>query len=140
MMTEIPYAYDHSKCEDYFRKMMADATRRYFAIVVDGKVVGQIYLKHIDWHGKTSSFGIALIDDSVKGKGYGTKAIQLLFDYAFDSLGLETIYADTVLGNVRSQYVLKKLGFIHVRDDANFSFYKIRRGDLGSPDFPEGGI
>jgi len=130
MMTEIPYQYSYQSCEDYFRKMTSDVTRKYFAIIANGRVVGQIYLKHIDWYAKTSSFGIALSNDLVKGKGYGTKAITALLKYAFNDLHLETIFADTVLRNVRSQHVLEKLGFTHTHDDDNFRFYKLSRSSL----------
>jgi len=30
-----------------------------------------------------TEFGVALTDDAVKGKGFGTEAIKLLIDYGF---------------------------------------------------------
>ena len=139
MMSSAVYSYDYQSCQSYFDKMMSDITRRYFAIVADKKVLGQIYLKNIDWYAKTSCFGISMIDDSAKGKGYGTKAIKLLMNYAFVELGMETIFADTVLQNTRSQYVLEKLGFIFTHENCNFKYYELRRGEYCLPNFPKEG-
>ena len=36
------------------------------------------------------------INDTVKGKGYGTRAEALAVEYAFARLGLATVYADTI--------------------------------------------
>ena len=127
MMSDTEHHYDYDICEKIYWDKMADATRKYFTIVHDGKVVGYIYLKHINWDEKSSEFGIALVDDSVKGKGYGTKAINLIVEYAFDTLGLETMVASSVLRNTRSQHVLEKVGFVHTYCDCKFRYYELKR-------------
>ena len=125
MMSDTQHVYDPDICEEFYRDRMADATRKYFSVMHDGKVVGYIYLKHMDRDKKSSEFGIAMMDDSVKGKGYGTEAIWLLAEYAFNVLGLETIIATAVLRNVRSQHVLTKMGFVHTHSDGKFNYYKL---------------
>jgi RimJ/RimL family protein N-acetyltransferase len=125
IMDATPYIYDYERVESAYKARMSDNTREYFAIVHDGKSIGQIYLKHIDLESKTSSFGIALADDSVKGRGFGTEAINLLINYAFRDLGLVTVFADTLLHNTRSQHVLKKVGFMFTHEDDMFKHYRI---------------
>jgi len=132
MMSDVPYVYDYEACEAAYVRKMADATRKYFSIVDSGKVVGEIYLKHIDWEAGSAEFGIAMIDDSVKGKGFGTEAIELLLKYAFGVLGLETMIATAVLRNVRSQHVLGKLGFVYTHSDVKFKYYELKRAWAGS--------
>jgi len=127
MMDTTPYAYDAPRCEKAFHIRMEDLTRAYFSILCEGRVIGEIYLKRMDKERKTAEFGIALINDSVKGKGYGTEAINLLTEYAFNMLGLETVNADTVLRNTRSQHVLEKVGFVYTHENADFRYYKIAR-------------
>ena len=100
---------------------------RYFAILRKGKPIGQIYLKHIHWESKSAEFGIALSDDSVKGKGYGTEAIALLAGHAFGALGIDTLLADSVLRNARSQHVLEKLGFQCTHEDSVFKYYRLEK-------------
>jgi len=127
MMDETPYAYDFERCEKAYNSRVADVTRKYFAILCNGDVIGDIYLKHIKADEKSAEFGIALIDDSVKERGFGTEAIKLLIDYVFQELGLETIFANSVIRNTRSQYVLEKLGFAYKNEDATFKYYKLEK-------------
>jgi|SRR5690554_3286703 len=129
MMEDEPYLYDEEKVNLNFDVRMADTTREYFAICNDEKIIGQIYLKHINKEKKSAEFGVALINNSVKNKGLGTKAIKTLLDYAFNTLGLSSIYADTIIRNKRSQHILEKVGFSKIMEDSSFIFYKIDRTD-----------
>jgi len=127
MMDAMPFVYQQDICEMAYEKRKNDATREYFSIMAGGELVGQIYLKHIDWNEKSAEFGIALINDSVKGKGYGAEAIELLTEYAFDVLGLEVMTANSVLRNVRSQHVLEKVGFVYTHSDEKFRYYRLEK-------------
>ena len=97
----------------------------YFSIVYEDKVVGLIYLKHIDNDKRTTDFGIALINDLIKGKGYGSEAIRLLINYVFVNMNFKKITADTIIRNIKSQHVLEKVGFIYTHEDLNFKYYKL---------------
>jgi RimJ/RimL family protein N-acetyltransferase len=125
MMTDTPYTYDYEKCQESYISRTLDPTRQEFAIMSDGELVGLISLKRIDKEKKQAEFGIALTDDLVKGKGYGTQAIALLVDHAENTLGLRTILANSVHRNTRSQHILIKVGFVYTHEDANFKFYEL---------------
>lgn len=129
MMTENPYEYSKDKVDNYFDQRTKDPKRKIFAIVVDGKAIGEAQIKYIDEIMKTGNLAIHLVNDSVKGKGYGSEAEQLIIKYAFEYIGLNTLYGDAVLRNIRSQYVMEKLGFNYVCEDEGFKCYELKRED-----------
>ena len=69
-----------------------------------------------------NTLSIHLQNDTVKGKGYGTRAEQLAIQYAFEVLNMVAVNADTIIKNTRSQHVLEKVGFKaaeKISDDIN---------------------
>lgn len=123
MMENTTYVYNYENVENNYYLKTNDTTRQYFFIFIEKKVIGQICLKHIDREKETTEIGIALINDSVKGKGYGTEAVKLLIDYVFNTLCFEKIFADSVLRNIRSQHILENFGFAFTHEDSNFRYY-----------------
>ena len=63
-------------------------------------------------------------NDSVKNKGYGTQAEILALQYAFKEMKLNTVYAEAIHKNKRSQHVLKKVGFVETHQDNTFIYYR----------------
>ena len=51
----------------------------------------------------------------------------MALELGFDALGMETILADSLLPNARSQHVLRKLGFRQTAEDERFRYYRISR-------------
>ena len=121
-----PYRYDKEAVDRYFdAKQTPD--RLLFAILKDGVPVGELHLKRIDRRNRECTLSIHLQNDGVKGRGYGTRAERLALRYAFDVLGLEAVNADTVAKNTRSQHILEKLGFQHIRDEGGVRYYRCQR-------------
>lgn len=77
----------------------------------NGEPIGNMNLKRIDYEQSKCELGIILVNDSVKGKGYGSEAVSLLINYTFNNLGLNKIYADTMGSNIKMQKIFSKLGF-----------------------------
>ena len=117
----------NAKWVDHFLDRRQDPDRVILAVMCDGKPVGQIDLKHIDPVKKECELSIHMRNDSVKGKGYGTRAEQLALKYAFDVLEMEAVNADAVLKNTRSQHVLEKVGFRYVGEDETYKYYRCER-------------
>jgi RimJ/RimL family protein N-acetyltransferase len=92
-----------------------------FAIVLreTGELVGETGLYSIDWIARTAESGSWLYRAVDRGKGYGTEAKSLLFEYAFDRLGLNMIWAWVKERNPRSQAALRKQGY---RDAGRFTW------------------
>ena len=118
----IPYEYAEEKVNQYFEQQQSP-DRIVFMIMEDGRPVGEVKLKYIDRDAKQCSLGIHLQNDQAKNRGVGTAAERLALDYAFGVLGMETVNADAVLKNKRSQHVLEKVGFTFVREDDTFRYY-----------------
>lgn len=121
-----PYRYDKDAVDQYFEAKQAP-DRVLFAILRDGAPVGELQLKQIDREKKECTLSIHMQNDGVKGRGYGAQAERLALRYAFDVLGMAAVNADTVVKNTRSQHILEKLGFQHIRDEGDFRYYRCRR-------------
>ncbi len=127
MMTDKPFSYTKEWVNQHFAMRNGDPARRFFAVTVDGRAIGEIQVKYLNFVVKKGNIGITLINDSVKGKGYGTEAERLIIQYAFQKLKLNVLYADAVLRNTRSQHIMEKLGFRYVCKDDIFRYYELQR-------------
>lgn len=117
------YIYSPENVDCYYNRNSGSG-RMLFAIMVDGKIVGECKLKNIDLKRRQCSMGIHLQNDSVKEKGYGTEAERLILRFAFEHLGMSAVYAEAVHKNTRSQHVLEKVGFRMIREDETFRYYR----------------
>ena len=118
-----PFVYDPEWVDRYFdRQQRPD--RVAFLLFRDLRPIGEVILKEIDQNKKECVLSIHMQNDSVKGKGYGTKAILMAYGWARDVLGMQAVKADAVLKNTRSQHILKKLGFRLVSEDGTFKYYQ----------------
>ena len=123
-----PYVYSEEFCDARLERYH-QMGRIYLAAVLQNTPIGEIVLKNIDRDRKCCTMGITLVNDNYKGKGYGTAAERMTLQYAFDELGMETVYADSLLGNLRSQHVLKKAGFEETGRDDTFVYYQCKKAD-----------
>lgn len=131
-----PYVYEESACDAYFERHR-QLGRIHLAILAQDHAIGEIILKKIDWDRKHCTMGISMQCDRYKNRGYGTQAEILALDYAFGELGMHTVYADALLGNLRSQHVLKKVGFIETHRDDSFVYFECRKAHRINPKTPE---
>lgn len=120
------YQYDAAAVDRYYDAKQVPS-RILFAIMKEGKPIGELQLKQIDLQKKECTLSIHMQNDAVKGKGYGSAAEQLALQYAFTVMGMVVVNADTVIKNARSQYVLEKVGFQFVKEENGFRFYRCAR-------------
>jgi RimJ/RimL family protein N-acetyltransferase len=57
-------------------------------------------------------FGIVIGEETDRGKGYGTDALNAICDFGFGELRLERIYLDVFADNARGQRSYAKAGFV----------------------------
>jgi len=76
----------------------------------DMKAIGLADLFNFSPEHLRAEVGIALTEDEC-GKGYGTEAMRMLRDYAFNVLRLHTLYATVPEDNSSSIAILKACGF-----------------------------
>jgi [ribosomal protein S5]-alanine N-acetyltransferase len=77
----------------------------------DGRCVGRVGLRGIDWNYRTVESLSYWIDPRFWGQGYATEASWFLCHVAFTSLGIRRISSSALEPNVASIRVMRKLGF-----------------------------
>ncbi len=96
----------------WFKKMQDDDSRLEFVIETTEKTsVGIIGLAGIDSTHWTAEIYIVIGQKEFWGKGVMLEAECLLIDWAFNSKGLEKIWAEARPENVASVITMKKIGF-----------------------------
>lgn len=118
------YQYSPERIDRYWETRKKPKDRKDFFVLLESEVIGELALKHIDFEKKECELSIHLQNDSVKNKGYGSAAERLALAYAFENLGMESVLADSVLKNTRSQHVLEKVGFVLIGVDDTFKYYR----------------
>ncbi|MDR1356070.1 MAG: GNAT family N-acetyltransferase [Tannerellaceae bacterium] len=79
-------------------------------IEVCGVGVGLIDIYDFDRHHGKASVGV-LLDSEYRGRGYATRALSLVIDYAFSFLKLHQLYAYIPVGNEPSKTLFMRCGF-----------------------------
>ena len=94
-------------------KMLNDKNSGNFAIVnlENDNVIGNCSIHHIDVQDRTATVGIFIGDEQNRSKGYGTEALKLLIDYAFNYLNMNNIMLGVKSFNERAINCYKKVGF-----------------------------
>ncbi len=120
------YQYDEAAVNRYFDTKQ-NLSRVLLAVMKDGAPIGEIQLKQIDRERRECTLSIHMQNDTWKGRGYGTCAEQLAVQYAFETLDLSAVNADTITKNERSQHVLEKVGFRFIKEENGFKYYRCER-------------
>lgn len=97
--------------DQYFELLLENNTRRSFAIMHKNEHIGTVGLKDIDNISKTAECFIDIGEKSFRYRGFGPKALSLLFNFAFNDLVLDFIKLDVLEFNVVAIKAYVKLGF-----------------------------
>lgn len=73
--------------------------------------LGGVNLHNIDLAHRRAELGIMIGEPDARGKGYGTEAVQLMCDYGFNAMGLNSIMLLTFEFNIAGQKAYEKAGF-----------------------------
>lgn len=74
--------------------------------------IGNVGLHQIDWVSRVGTFGIIIGEKEYQNKGYGTEAVILMLDYAFDVLNLNRVELTVFEFNTRAIRCYEKAGFV----------------------------
>ena len=86
-------------------------------------VIGHFIMRYIHGNNKVLRFGWVIVDDSIRGKGYGTSMLRTGLYYAFNILGVHTVTIGVFEHNDIAHSCYKKVGFVdkeivpHERDN-----------------------
>ena len=97
----------------WFDQLQQRTDCRYFSVeAIDaGLHVGNIWLWDINTADRKAEVRILFGDDASRGRGYGSEAIALLADLAFDTMSLHRLYAFVFSINPRAKRAFEKAGF-----------------------------
>lgn len=99
--------------EAQYEERDAEAKRRafYFAMEVDGELVGECGLHAIDHFNRRCELGIGIGQD-YWGKGYGQDAVRTLVDYAFEHINMNRVELYVLADDPRAVGAYRKAGFV----------------------------
>ncbi|HEY0248893.1 MAG TPA: GNAT family protein [Gryllotalpicola sp.] len=77
-----------------------------------GRDVGSVFIRDIDHVHRKGEFGIFIGDDTMRGRGIGTRATALILSHGFELLGLNKIFLRVFADNERAIRSYERSGFV----------------------------
>jgi RimJ/RimL family protein N-acetyltransferase len=74
-------------------------------------VVGHFIMRYIHDDNRILRFGWVIVDNTIRGKGYGTEMLRLGLKYAFEILGVDVVTIGVFENNDPAHNCYKKVGF-----------------------------
>lgn len=111
--------------EAWYESLVNKDTKVFCIETLDGRLVGNLGIIHIDWANRNADIGIVIGEKECWSKGYGTEAIALLLGYMFDELNLDRIWLYCDMENLRAQRCYEKSGF---RREGIFRHHRLQGG------------
>lgn len=102
-----------AKEKEWILKLYDDKTKVYFAIRMQSnlQIIGYCFLTEIDYVHRHANVGIIIAED-FNGNGFGAESIEFISKYGFCGLGLNKLHANVLCGNLASQKIFEKNGFL----------------------------
>jgi RimJ/RimL family protein N-acetyltransferase len=98
--------------EEWFTDLKKKVNGYRFAIIVkeEEKLIGNCGFD-VDWKNRVGHLGIMIGEKDYHSKGYGTEALKLLVNHAFNELNLNRMELNVYSFNPRAQKCYQKVGF-----------------------------
>ena len=80
------------------------------ALKSDNRLIGLVGLKDINYVNQSAEFYVIIGDRTIQGRGYGTEATKLMFQYGFMELNLNRIQTQDMEGNIGGWRADEKAG------------------------------
>lgn len=107
-----PYPKSMVDLERWFENICVNPNLKMFAIkTTDGEYIGNIEISEIDWRVGRGEIGLMIGEPQYRNKGYGSEAIRLMLEFAFDFMRLHRVEARVLAHNTRAQQVFERCGF-----------------------------
>lgn len=97
--------------EDWFKRVAEDRSTVVWSLEVEGKHVGSIGIRDVDWVHAHGTTGILIGDKEHWGKGVATEAMALRTRYAFRELNLHKLKTYVLMENEASKRALVRSGY-----------------------------
>ena len=99
--------------EELWLKSMVEGRNYLFSIIKneDDKLIGNIELQDVNHTDRRATLGILIGEADERNKGYGTEAINLILDFAFNYLNMNSVNLTLIAVNDRAKRCYEKVGF-----------------------------
>jgi RimJ/RimL family protein N-acetyltransferase len=97
--------------EEIYKKEPLNWVRFAVCLRENDEFIGAVGIDGIDYQHRRAESESEFHHVGYRSKGYGTEAKHLLFDYAFNTLGLHTLQSWVMYTNTRSAAALRKQGY-----------------------------
>ena len=77
----------------------------------EGRVTGHFIMRYLNGDKKLLRFGWVIVDDSARGKGYGTEMLRLGLEYAFGILKVDKVTMGVFENNDIAHNCYRRVGF-----------------------------
>lgn len=99
--------------EEVWVKSVTEGKNYIFSIIKneEDKLIGTVGLNNINYIDRRATLGIMIGENNERSKGYGTESINLLLDFAFNYLNMNSINLTLLAVNDRAKRCYEKVGF-----------------------------
>lgn len=84
-------------------------------------IVGHLILRFADSEKSVVRFGFVIIDDSIRGMGYGKEMLRLAINYGFNILKASKITLGVFENNTAAYYCYKSSGFTECKNNSSYT-------------------
>lgn len=105
------YPQNPGEAERWLREIAGDRYRKYFGIIFQDELIGDIELDHIAWRSGDAELRIRIGRKDLWNRGLGTDAVETMLRYAFQRLNLRRVYLRVYAHNLRAIRCYTKSGF-----------------------------
>ncbi|MFW7433704.1 GNAT family N-acetyltransferase [Vagococcus carniphilus] len=114
LMTGTKDQYSIEQIETHIKAIINDETREDYAICLNEtkEMIGELSILSIDQDNKSAGFRIALNNQKVIGKGFGSEATKLVIQHVFEELKLNRLQLEVFSHNPRGIRTYEKCGFV----------------------------
>ena len=103
-------------------------------LVSDDSLIGNVSIRHMNRVDRSCELGIMIGDNSKRSQGFGTEAMRLLLDFAFNYLNMHSVYLDYLSCNERARRCYEKAGFKFVGSKREAIYLNGKYYDRGTMD------
>lgn len=116
--------------KEWYEAASGNGAEMMIQTVEDKKVIGVIELDGFDWAARSAWVGIGIGEADYRGKGYGTEAMQLILEYAFQGLNLNRVNLNVFAFNTRAIRSYEKCGFRYEGTQREVIYKEDQRWDM----------
>jgi len=116
--------------KEWYEAASANGATMIIQTTKEKKVIGIIELDGFDWAARSAWVGIGIGEADYRGKGYGTEAMQIILEYAFQGLNLNRVNLNVFAFNTRAIRSYEKCGFRYEGTQREVIYKEDQRWDV----------